>query len=113
MVYAAAWLSARFDLEVLSFGHASDAPEHSCKLEMVGRHLLNDVRLDAGGVFIAAAVADRADPPEFLLRVPDAPYGWQTVCKLISAFDRNAIRALTPRPLRVGSGSGPDVFVIG
>jgi hypothetical protein len=35
-VYAAAWLSNRFDLEVLNFDRAGNAPTNSCKLAMVG-----------------------------------------------------------------------------
>jgi hypothetical protein len=62
-VYAAAWLSNRFDLEVLNFGRAGNAPPQSCKLEMLGRFLAYDVTLDGNRIFIYAQVMDRVILP--------------------------------------------------
>jgi hypothetical protein len=109
-VYAAAWLSTKFELEVLSFGRASDASPQSCKLQMVGRFLAYDLTLDGGFVFISASVMDRSDPPELLISFPDGPQGWIDTCQLISALERNNIRSLE-RPIE--AGTGPGGFVIG
>jgi hypothetical protein len=111
MVYAAAWLSTRLDLEVLSFGRSGEAPPHSCKLEMCGPHLFYDVTLDGGWIFVFASLMDRGDPPQSLLSVADGPDGWRTVCRLITACERNKVRCLE-RPLQIGNG-GPNSFVIG
>ena len=112
MVYAGAWLSTRFDLEVLSFGRAGDAPLQSCKLEMVGRFLAYDLTLDDGWIFVSAQPMDKGDPPELLLKISDSLENWRTVVKLISACEHNRIKALFPRPLEIG-GVGPNSFVIG
>ncbi len=109
-VYAAAWLSTRHNLEVLSFGRSGNAPPQSCKLEMVGRFLSYEIVLDGGFVFISAQLCDRGNPPELLVTFPDGPQGWQDTCALISALERNNIQSLQ-RP--IGAGTGPDGFVIG
>ena len=109
-VYAAAWLSTKFDLEVLSFGRSGDASPQSCKLEMAGRFLFYDITLDGGWIAISASVMDRSDPLELLIRFPDGPQGWPDCCSLISALERNNIRSLE-RPIE--AGTGPGGFVIG
>jgi hypothetical protein len=109
-VYAGAWLSTRFDLEVLSFGRSGDAPPQSCKLELVGDFLAFEIVLDGGFIFISAQVCDRGDPPELLVSFPDGPEGWTDTCQLISALERNKIRSLQ-RPIE--AGTGPGKFVIG
>jgi hypothetical protein len=110
-VYAAAWLSNRFDLEVLSFGRAGDAPSQSCKLEMCGPFLAYDITLDSTWIFVSASVMDRSDPPQRLATFPDVRQGWQDTCKLITALERNKVRSLEV-PLEIGDG-GPNSFVIG
>ena len=109
-VYAAAWLSTRFDLEVLNFGRAGDAPPSSCKLEMAGTFLFYDLTLDGGFIFISAQVMDQGDPPELLISFPDGPQGWMDTCSLISALERNNVRSLE-RPIEAGTGK--NGFVIG
>ena len=110
MIYAGAWLSTRFDLKVLSFGRAGDAPPQSCKLELVGDFLAFEIVLDGGFIFISAQVCDRGDPPELLVSFPDGPQGWQDTCALISALERNNVRSLE-RPIEAGTGK--NGFVIG
>ena len=112
MVFAGAWLSNRFELEVLSFGRAGDAPEHSCKLEMVGDFLAFDITLDGSWIFVSAQPCDSGDAPELLVTFPDNATGWQDTCRLISALIRNQIESLSTRPLEIGHG-GPNSFVIG
>ena len=101
MAKAGAWLSNLLDLEVLGCGRAGDAPAHSCKLEMSGRFLAYDITLDGGWIFLSVAVMDRADPPESLLTIADNAENWRTVCQLITALERSAIRQLQPRPLEI------------
>jgi hypothetical protein len=110
-VYSAAWLSNRFDLEVLTFGRAGDAPPHSTKLEMCGPFLAYDITLDSTWIFVSASVMDRSDPPERLAVFPDGRQGWQDTCRQITALERCKIRCLE-RPLEIGDG-GPNSFVIG
>ena len=81
MVFAGAWLSDKFDLEVLSFGRESLAPKDSCKLEMSGRYLAYDVTLDGGWIFLSVAVMDRGDPPETLLSLPITPRAGDSFAK--------------------------------
>ena len=109
MVRVGAWLSHEFDLEILSCGRAGNAPQHSCKLELCGRHLLFDLTVDGSWLFTSVALLDRADPPESLLSVADGADGWETTRKLVAALEYNEIRSLT-RPLEIGNG--PDGFVI-
>ena len=66
-------MSSRFNLEVLSFGRAGDAPPQSCKLELTGRHLLYDVTLDGGFIFISAQVCNRGDLPSCWFPFPMVP----------------------------------------
>ncbi len=112
-VKAAAWVSNLVDLEILSFGRAGDAPAHSCRLEMSGRHLAYIITLDGGWIFVSAAVMDRGDPPESLLTIADNAANWRTVCKVITGLERNNIRELQPKPLEVGPPDARDSFVIG
>jgi len=113
MVQAAAWLANLLDLEVLTFGRAGLAPAHSCKLEIAGAHLLYDVTLDGGWIHFAVAAMDRGDPAEHLMSVADNPESWQTLCRFIAALERSGVRSLQPRPLRIGTESGPNSWVIG
>ena len=103
-VCAAAWLSTRFDLEVVTFGRSGDAPSQSCKF------LAYDVTLDGGWISISASVMDRGDSPQLLISFPDAPEGWQDTCRLITALESNNIKSLE-RPIE--AGTGPGGFVIG
>ena len=112
MVYAGAWLSNMFDLEILGCGRAGDAPAHSCKLEMSDRFLAYDITLDGGWVFLSVSVMDRADPPESLLTIADNAENWRTICKVVTALERNNIRALQPKPLDVSDPEG-NGFVLG
>ena len=112
MICAGAWLSNRFDLEVMSCGRSADDPPESFRLEMTGRFLAYDVSLNEGCVSVSAQPMDNGDPPEILLKVGDTLPEFRTVCELITALERNQIKALFPRPLEIG-GSGPNGFVIG
>jgi hypothetical protein len=112
LIYAGAWLSNRFDLEVMSCGRSADAPLESLKLEMCGRFLAYDLTLDGDWIFVSAQPMDKGDPLELLLRIEDSLENWRTVVKLISACEHNRIKALFPRPLEIG-GTGPNSFVIG
>ena len=110
-IQAAAWLSHTLGLEVMTFGRAGSAPAHSCKLELTGAHLLYDVTLDGGWVFVSVGLMDRGDPPECLMSMGDNAEAWQTVCRFIAAVERSGVRSLHPRPIRIGE-SGPDSYVI-
>ena len=94
VIKAGAWLSKLLDL-VLGCGRAGDAPAHSGKLELSGRFLAYDITLDGGWIFVSAAVMDRGDPPECLLTIADNAENWRTVCQLITALERSAIRERT------------------
>ena len=98
-MFAGAWLSDKFDLEVLSFGREGLAPKDSCKLEMSGRHLAYDVTLDGGWIFLSATVMDRGDPRETLLTIADNAENWRLICQVITALERNNIRELQPSRL--------------
>ena len=112
MVRCAAMLSIRHDLDVASFGRSGDAPPQSCKLEMTGRHLLYDVTLDGGWLWLGVALLDKGDPPELLANFPDGPEGFKDVSQIIQAFEREGIRSLE-KPIELGGGSGPNGWVIG
>jgi hypothetical protein len=111
MVKAGAWLSNLLDLEVLGCGRAGDAPAQSCKLELSGQFLAYDITLDGGWIFLSVAVMDRGDPPESLLSLADNAENWRTICQLVAALERSAIRELQPRPLEIGP-PGPNCWVI-
>lgn len=79
---------------------------------MSGRFLSYEIMLNEGMVSVSAQPMDQGDPPELLLRVSDSLPEWRTVCKLITALERNQIKVLNPKPLEIGGG-GPDGWVIG
>jgi hypothetical protein len=70
---------------------------------MCGPHLFYDVTLDGGWLFVSAQLMDRSDPPQSLLSVADGPEGWQTLCRLVEALERNKIKSLE-RPIEAGEG---------
>ena len=111
LINCGAWLSNHLDLEVMGCGQSgADRPE-AIRLELAGKFLAYHLTLDQGCVSLSAQLMDQGDQPELLLKVGDTLPEWRTVCKLISALERNQIKALSPKPLEIGNG-GPNSFVI-
>ena len=98
---------------MLSFGRDGGAPLRSCKLECAGAHLLYDIALDGGWIFVGVAGMDSSAKPDLLFTIGDHAQGWQTVCKFVAALERSGVRELQPRPLRVGAPEVPNSWVIG
>ena len=109
MVRAALFLDVQLDIEILGIGRSGLDRKDSCTLEAVGKHLTYFVILDGGFVFLRAQVLDSCRPPEELFSTGDTKEGWQLICKLIRALERNDVRSLQ-RPIE--AGSGPSGFVI-
>jgi hypothetical protein len=107
LINCGAWLSHHLDLEVMGCSQSGEA----IRLELTGRFLAYDITLDQGLVSLSAQLMDQGDAPELLLKVGDTLPEWQTVCKLITALERNQIKALSPKPLEIGEGC--NGFVIG
>jgi hypothetical protein len=104
-VELAAWCSRVFGLDVESFGRAGTARKDSCKLVLTGRHLLCDVTLDGGWIFLSLSLMDKGDPPDNLVTLADGPEGWHTLAQLISAFERHNVKSLA-RPIEFGNPGG-------
>jgi hypothetical protein len=101
-VELACWCSRVFGLDVESFGRAGTARKDSCKLVLTGRHLLYDITLDGGWIFLSLQVMDKGDPPDNLVTLADGLEGWQRLGQLISAFERHNVKSLE-RPIEIGN----------
>ena len=94
-----------------NFGRASFAPKYSCKLVMTGRHLLYDITLDGGWIFLSLSLMDKGDAPESLVHFADGRQGWQDLAQLISALERHNVKSLE-RPILIGNPDCPDGYAI-
>jgi hypothetical protein len=111
LVKFGAWLSHRLDLEVLSCGRAGLAPKDSCNLELTGKHLLFDLTIEGGFIFLSAQLLDRGDPPESLASFADGLDGWKQICAIVRCLERDQIKSLA-KPIELCGGSGPNGWVI-
>jgi hypothetical protein len=50
--------------------------------------------------------------PEPICNFGDGPTGWTEVRRFVQALERSGIRALHPRPIRIGEGGTPDSYTI-
>jgi hypothetical protein len=110
MVKCALFLDVQLDIEILGIGRGGLDRKDSCTLEGVGKHLVYVVVLDGGFVFLKAQVLDSCDFPEQLFSIGDTKDGWQIICHVIRALERNNVKSLN-RPIQ--AGSGPSGWVIG
>jgi hypothetical protein len=108
MMRAALWLEIQLDIDILNIWRGS-FERSECTLEACGRFLAYFVVLDGGFVFLWASLMDKGNPPERLFSIGDTKQGWQTICKVIQALERNKVKSLE-RPIE--AGSGPSGFVI-
>ena len=90
---------------------AGTARKDTCKLVLTGRHLLYDVTLDGGWIFLSLSLMDKGDPPDNLVTLGDGPEGWHTLAQLISAFERHNVKSLA-RPIEFGNSGGPGGWAI-
>jgi hypothetical protein len=87
-------------------------PTLDCAVELAGAHLVYSISLKRTGVYLAAAPLDGDGALETIVRFSDTANDWATLQRLVGALERNAIRALHPRPLEVGYGPGFDNWII-
>lgn len=112
MVRSAAWLEHVCGVEVLNIGRPAGAKE-DCIMELCGRSLFYWISIRGTWIWVSVCPLDEAtERPESLFNLGDGPPGWTTVRRFIAALERSGITSLQPRPLHIGSGSGPDSFVI-
>ena len=110
MVRSALWLERTAGIEVLSLGRPALSLE-DCVLELAGRQLLVRISLRGTWIWISAAGLDAGEAPELICNFGDGPAGWTEARRLTLALERSGIRALHPRPIKIGE-SGPDSYVI-
>lgn len=110
MVRCALWLEVQVGLSIEGIGRGALDRQDSCRLEACGKYLAYDIFLDGGFLFLSASLMDEANPPEALLSVGDTKDGWQLICRIVRALERNGVRSLQ-RPIE--AGSGPNGFVFG
>jgi hypothetical protein len=110
MVRTGAWLDYTAGLEVLTMGRSATGKEE-CATELAGSQLLVRLSLQGGWVWVTACGLDEDGAPEFICNFPDTPKGWAAVRKFVRALEISGIRALHPRPIRIGE-SGRNAYVI-
>jgi hypothetical protein len=110
MVRSAAWLEHVGGLEVLSLGRAACSLD-DCTLEICGSQLLFYVSVRGTWIWLSAAPLDSPTAPSAICNFADGPAGWTALRKLVLALERSGIRALHPRPIRLGD-TGPNAYVI-
>jgi hypothetical protein len=109
MVRSGLWLERVSSAEVLSIGPPALSKE-DCVMELSGRSLFYRVGLRGTWIWVSAGPMDAADQPELLFNIGDGPAGWTTVRRFVLALERSGIRALHPRPIRIGAGG--DAYTI-
>lgn len=109
MVRCALWLDVQLGIEILGIGRGALDRVDSCTLECSGKHLTYFVVLDGGFIFLRVQVLDSCDPLDQLFSIGDTREGFETICKVIRALERNNVKSLQ-RPIE--AGTGPTGFVI-
>ena len=111
LVRSCAWLDSVAGVEVLSIGKAAFSKD-DCTAELVGTQLLFHLGLRGGWIWVSACGMDEPDPPELLFSVGDGPKGWVVVRQFLLTLERSGLASLKKRPIRLGSGGGPDSWTI-
>jgi hypothetical protein len=109
VVHAAVWLDDQLGLEILFIGRNGLDRENSSTLEASGKHLAYKVVLDNTFVFLYVQLLDVVADCELLISVGDTKSGWETICKIVQALERNNVKSLE-RPIE--AGLGPHGWVI-
>jgi hypothetical protein len=81
-------------------------------LEMSGRHLAYEILIDGGWINLSVQPMDSDEASERVLTIGDGGPGWNTISRLLEAFEHSGIKSLHPRPLHIGAETGPGAFVI-
>ena len=81
-------------------------------LEMSGRHLAYQIKLDNGWLFFRAAMMDAPEKwHDILTAVAANTDSWDFLKGLLAALEREQVRDLEKRPLQIGA-IGPSGYVI-
>jgi hypothetical protein len=112
MVKCACWCDRRLGLDVEAIGRGAFDRKDTCKLEMCGAHLAYEILIDGGWINLSVQPMDSGESSERLLTIAGGDAGWDTISRLLEAFEHSGIKSLYPSPLHVGSESGPNAFVI-
>ena len=110
MVRAALWLDVQLGIETLGIGRGAFDRKDSCTLEASGKHLAYWVMIDGGCIFLRVQLLDApCCALDELMNAPDTKEGWELICKVVQALERNNVKSLQ-RPIE--AGTGPSGFVI-
>lgn len=106
-----AWLDRNTTVEVLSIGKPA-LSKYDCVAEIVGTHLIVNVGLMGGWIWISAGSMDEGGEPQLRFNLGDTPENWVSVRKFLLCLERSGIKSLRERPIHIGS-TGADGWTIG
>jgi hypothetical protein len=111
MISMEAFAGDELCLEIDFSGRPPLARRAAWTLEMSGRHLAYQIKLDNGWLFFRACEMDGAKWHQILNAVVANTDSWDFLKGLLAALEREQIRDLETRPLQIGP-VGPSGYVI-